>query len=67
MREPSQCKAGSDRPRVNHQLAQLDGMAAEILSGGPSLAPGEMVRRDIAIATAIYAAAKRGQRTDVTA
>jgi glucose-fructose oxidoreductase len=55
------------RPRVNHQLAQLDGMAAEILSGGPSFAPGEMGRRDIAITTAIYAAAASGVRTEVKA
>lgn len=54
-----------DRPKVNHQLAQLDAMAAEILTASPSLAPGEMGRRDIAIVKAIYAAAASGQRTEV--
>jgi glucose-fructose oxidoreductase len=54
-----------DLPKVNHQLAQLDAMAAEILTGSPSLAPGEMGRRDIAIVKAIYAAAASGQRTEV--
>jgi glucose-fructose oxidoreductase len=56
-----------DRPKVNHQRAQLDGMAAELRSGGPSLAPGEMGRRDIAITTAVYAAAASGQRAEVKA
>jgi glucose-fructose oxidoreductase len=54
-----------DRPKVNHQRAQLDAMAVEILTGRPSLAPGEMGRRDIVIAEAIYAAARSGQRADV--
>jgi glucose-fructose oxidoreductase len=52
-------------PKVNHQVAQLDGMAMELLDGRPSLAPGEMGRRDIAIAEAIYAAAKSGRRVEV--
>jgi predicted dehydrogenase len=52
-------------PKVNHQVAQLDGMALELLEGRPSLAPGEMGRRDIAITDAIYAAAKSGQRVQV--
>jgi len=56
-----------ERPRVNHQLAQMEGMAAEILSGGPSLAPAEMGRRDIAITTAIYEAANSGGRAEVKA
>jgi len=50
---------------VNHQVAQLDGMALELLTGSPSLAPGEMGRRDMAIIEAIYSAAKSGQRTSV--
>jgi glucose-fructose oxidoreductase len=50
---------------VNHQVAQLDGMALELLSGQPSLAPGEMGRRDLAIIEAIYFAAKSSQRTMV--
>ena len=54
-------------PKVNHQVAQLDGMAMELLDGRPSLAPGEMGRRDIAIAEAIYAAAKSSRRVEVQA
>jgi glucose-fructose oxidoreductase len=54
-------------PNVNHQVAQLDGMAMELMSGRPSIAPGEMGRRDIAIVEAIYAAARSGQRVEVRA
>jgi glucose-fructose oxidoreductase len=53
-------------PKVNHQVAQLDGMALELLEGRPSLAPGEMGRRDVAIIEAIYAAAKGGGRVEVS-
>jgi len=52
-------------PKVNHQAAQLDGMALELMTGQPSRAPGEMGRRDVAIIEAIYAAAKSGQRSTV--
>jgi predicted dehydrogenase len=54
-------------PTVNHQVAQMDGMAVEIMTGRPSVAPGEMGRRDIAICEAIYAAANSGQRAEVKA
>jgi glucose-fructose oxidoreductase len=54
-----------NRPKVHQQLAQLDGMAAEIRSGSASLAPGEMGRRDLAIIEAIYAAANSGQSAKV--
>ncbi len=54
-------------PKVNHQVAQLDGMAVELLKGLPSLAPGEMGRRDIAVTEAIYAAAASGGRVAVRA
>ena len=56
-----------ERPKVNHQVVQLDGMAAELLEGRPSLAPGEMGRRDMAIVEAIYAAARSRGRGDVRA
>jgi glucose-fructose oxidoreductase len=56
-----------DLPKVNHQVAQLDGMALELLAGRPSIAPGEMGRRDVAIVEAIYAAARSGQRVEVRA
>jgi glucose-fructose oxidoreductase len=52
-------------PRVNHQLAQLDTMADEILSGGVSAAPAEMGRRDVSIIEAIYKAARSGGRAAV--
>jgi len=52
-------------PKVNHQVAQLDGMALEVLSGQPTRAPAEMGRRDVAIIEAIYSAAKSGQRATV--
>ena len=54
-------------PEVNHQVAQLDGMAMELLEGRPSIAPGEMGRRDIAIVEAIYAVAGNGRRVEVRA
>jgi predicted dehydrogenase len=54
-------------PKVNHQVAQLNGMAIELLTGKPSIAPGEMGRRDIVIAEAIYAAARSGKRVEVKA
>jgi glucose-fructose oxidoreductase len=47
-------------PAVNHQVAQLDGMARELIEGRPSLAPGEMGRRDLTIVDAIYASANAG-------
>ena len=52
-------------PKVNHQAAQMDGMALELLTGQPSRAPGEMGRRDVAIIEAIYSAAMSGQRSTV--
>jgi glucose-fructose oxidoreductase len=54
-------------PKVNHQVAQLDGMAMELIEGRPSIAPGEMGRRDIAIVEAIYAAAASRGRVTVGA
>ena len=56
-----------DLPSVNHQLAQLDAMAGEILENRPSHAPGEMGRRDLAVIEAVYAAARTGRRTPVRA
>jgi glucose-fructose oxidoreductase len=56
-----------DLPKVNHQVAQLDGMALEILENRPALTPGEMGRRDIAITAAIYKAARSGERVELRA
>ena len=51
---------------VNHQAAQMDGMAVCLLTGRPSPVPGEMGRRDMAINEAIYASARaEGRRTEV--
>jgi glucose-fructose oxidoreductase len=50
---------------VNHQAAQMDGMAECLLTGRPSPVPGEMGRRDLAINEAIYAAARSGRRESV--
>jgi glucose-fructose oxidoreductase len=49
----------------DHQVAQMNGLAAELLENRPSLAPGEMGRRDVAIIEAVYAAARSGRRTEV--
>lgn len=42
-------------------------MALELMAGRPSIAPGEMGRRDIAVTEAIYAAARSGGRVEVKA
>ena len=52
-------------PKVNHQAVQMDGMALEILENRPSVAPGEMGRRDIAIVEAIYASVASSGRAEV--
>jgi glucose-fructose oxidoreductase len=49
-----------DRPKVDHQVVQLEGMAAELREGRPTIAPGEMGRRDMTIVAAIYASAAAG-------
>jgi len=55
-------------PPVNHQAAQLDGMALSLLHHQPSIVPGEMGRRDMVITEAIYASAKAGgKRVEVKA
>ena len=54
-----------DLPSVNHQLAQMDAMAGEILENRPSRAPGEMGKRDLAVIEAVYAAARSGKRVEV--
>jgi glucose-fructose oxidoreductase len=49
-------------PAVNHQVAQLDGIATCLLAGRPSPVPGEMGRRDMAIIEAVFASARAGSR-----
>jgi glucose-fructose oxidoreductase len=46
----------------NQQAHQMDGFAAAILKAEPSIVPGSMGRRDIRITSAIYEAARTGQR-----
>jgi len=50
---------------AHQQAAQIDGMAEAILAGKPSLAPGEMGRRDMQIITAIYESARTGRRVAI--
>lgn len=52
---------------AHQQAAQIDGMAEAILAGRPSITPGEMGRRDMAIVTAIYEAARTGGRITIEA
>jgi glucose-fructose oxidoreductase len=49
-------------PPVNQQALQMDDFADCILTGRETPVPGEMGRRDIRILTAIYEAARTGQR-----
>jgi glucose-fructose oxidoreductase len=49
-------------PPTNQQAAQMDNFADCILSGRESEVGGEMGRRDLKIITAIYEAARTGQR-----
>jgi glucose-fructose oxidoreductase len=52
-------------PEPNQQAAQLDDFADCILTGRESAVGGDMGRRDLKILTAIYAAARTGQRVAV--
>lgn len=55
-------------PEVNQQALQMDAFALDVMNRTPSLVPGEMGRRDMAIVEAIYAsAAAGGKRTEVKA
>ncbi len=50
-----------DFPKLNQQAAQIDGQAAAILSGIPSLVPGEMGHRDIQVINGIVEAGETGK------
>lgn len=53
-------------PEVNQQALQMDAFALDVMNKTPSLVPGEMGRRDMAIVEAIYAsAAAGGKRIEV--
>jgi glucose-fructose oxidoreductase len=57
----------SFEPPVNQQALQMDDFAQCVLTGRPSIVPGEMGRRDMAIIEAIYRAAASGKREEVKA
>ena len=50
-----------DFPKVNQQALQIDGQAAAIRAGTPSLVPGEMGCRDIQVIRGIVEAADTGK------
>jgi glucose-fructose oxidoreductase len=52
-------------PPMNQQAAQMDDFASCIVTGRQTPVPGEMGRRDMQIVTAIYEAARTGQRVKV--
>lgn len=52
-------------PPINQQAAQMDDFADCILNGRKTRVPGELGRRDMAIITAIYEAARTGKRVTV--
>ena len=52
-------------PPASQQALQMDDFAQGVLTGRPSIVPGEMGRRDLVIVEAIYAAAAGGKRVDV--
>lgn len=52
-------------PPVNQQARQMDDFADCILTGRETPVPGELGRRDLRIITAVYEAARTGQRVAV--
>lgn len=50
---------------MNQQAAQMDDFADCILTGRKTSVPGELGRRDLAIITAVYEAARTGKRVPV--
>ncbi len=53
-------------PVINQQAAQMDDFADCVLTGRPTLVPGELGRRDMQIVTAIYEGARSGQRVPLS-
>lgn len=49
----------------SQQALQMDDFAQCVLTGRPSIVPGEMGRRDLVIIEAIYASAASGKRTEI--
>jgi len=54
-------------PPPSQQALQMEDFAQCVLTGRPSIVPGEMGRRDLAIIEAIYASAAAGRRVEVKA
>ncbi len=52
-------------PAINQQAAQMDDFADCIVNGRDTRVPGELGRRDMQIITAVYEAARIGQRVQV--
>ena len=52
-------------PKMSQQAKQMDGIALSIKENKPSIVPGEMGRRDVAIISAIYEAMKTGKRVEL--
>ena len=52
-------------PPASQQALQMDDFAQCVITGQPSIVPGEMGRRDLVIVEAIYASAASGKRTDI--
>jgi glucose-fructose oxidoreductase len=50
---------------VNQQARQMDAFAKTIMEGGQSIVPGEMGRREMRVAEAIFKAAETGKRVTV--
>lgn len=47
------------------QALQMDDFAQCVLTGKPSIVPGEMGRRDMVVVEAVYASAASGRRTEI--
>lgn len=54
-------------PPASQQALQMDGFAQCVLTGRPSIVPGEMGRRDLVVIEAIYASAAKGARVGIQA
>ena len=52
-------------PQINHQAAQLDGIAASILEGKESIVPGEEGLKDARVMAAIYKSIETGKKVKV--
>ncbi len=52
-------------PQINHQAAQMDGIAASILEGKESIVPGEEGLKDAKVMEAIYKSIETGKKVKV--